>query len=34
MLTTVLCECIYKYLQTLNHEVQVVLLLFVFALFF
>lgn len=29
MLIPVLCECIYKYLQTLNHEIQIVLLLFV-----
>lgn len=34
MLILVLCKYIYKYLQALNHEVQVVLLLFVCACFF
>lgn len=34
MLIPVLCKCIYKYLQTLNHEVQIVLLLFVCVCFF
>lgn len=34
MLIPVLCKCIYKYLQILNHEVQIVLLLFVCVCFF